>query len=217
MLFKVATKSDLVQIGTCGISHRNHIGIDQRGTLEHALQFFAGNQLALVGTLFDPDAPLVVEIRFGDAVGNADDNDQSLLRLYVFCLKTDGRAHVLACRVAQHLIAATHFSSIQSGNGAVIIDTNQQRAASAVGKRHQFGGQCVRVANAALELLAAVLTQENQRLQLFGCHGFIAHTRLTVMVAVGVHAQLLDDFKVVFTPVADVWATGVFEAAEFGE
>ena len=85
------------------------------------------------------------------------------------------RAHVLAGDIAQHLVKSAQPHGIQPGNGAVIVDADDQRAAPAVGKGHQFGSQSVRMGDDSLELLAAVFTPGDTLQQLALGHGLIAH------------------------------------------
>ena len=49
----------------------------------------------------------------------------------------------------------------QPGDGAVVVHADEQRAAPAVGKGGQLGGQGVGVVELALELLAGVFAQRN--------------------------------------------------------
>ena len=84
----------------------------QACALEHALQFFTGGDVALVGPLLDPDAALVVQVGFGQAVGHGDHHHQPGVGFDVFSDGVHGRAQVLAAGVAQHLVEAAHFVGI---------------------------------------------------------------------------------------------------------
>lgn len=84
------------------------------------------------------------------------------------------RAHVLRRRIAQQLIQTPHGDSIQSGHGAIVIDSKEQRPTT-VGKSGQLRRQCICVAGITFELLAAVFAT-NESLQEVGFgHGLIAH------------------------------------------
>ena len=127
--------------------------------LEHALQFLAGGDVALVGAVLDPDTALLVEIGFGQPVGHGHHHHQPGVGLNIFGMGVQGRAHMLAAGVAEHLVEATQLGRIQPRQAAVVVDADEQRAAATVGKGRQLGGQGVGAVERALELLAAVLAQ----------------------------------------------------------
>ena len=74
---------------------------------------------------------------------------------------------MLAGRVADELVQASHRSRIQPGNAAVIGHTQKHRATATVGHGRQLGGHAIGIGGVALELVAAVFTTR-QCLQEFG-------------------------------------------------
>ena len=87
--------------------------------------------------------------------------------------RTDGWAQVLAGRVAQYLIQTAHLDRIQAGDAAIVIHTEQQRAATAVGEGHQLRCQRIGVSHGTLELQATVFSQRNALKQLCLGHAVI--------------------------------------------
>jgi hypothetical protein len=83
--------------------------------LEHTLHFFAGGHMAFVGPLFDPDAALLVEIGFGQAIGHGHHHHQPGVGLHVFGVGVKGRAHMLAAGVAEHLVEVAQLGRAQPG------------------------------------------------------------------------------------------------------
>ncbi len=161
VLGQITAKGGFVDVRAGGACNGHHIRIHEATALEHALQFFAGGHMALVSPLLDPDAALLVQVGFGQAIGYGHHHHQPGVREYVFGDGVNGRAHMLAAGVAEHLVEVANVSGAQPGDAAVVVHADEQGTAAAVGKGGQLGGQGVGVVEVALELLAGVFAQRN--------------------------------------------------------
>ncbi len=112
VFFQVAGKGGRVQVGAGGVGYWHQIGEDQAGALEHALQFFSRCHMAFVGSLLNPDAALVVEVGFGEAIRHAHHHHQTGVGFDVFGDGVQRGAHMLAASVAQHLVEAAHIGAV---------------------------------------------------------------------------------------------------------
>ncbi len=176
---KVVAERLFVEISGRGALHRNHIGVDQPRTLEQVLDFFARRDVTLVRTVLHPDAALVVQVGLAQAIGHGDGNHDALRGLDVLGARVNRWANVLRRGIRDQLVQAAHVGRVQSGHLAVVLHTQQQQAATAVGERGQFRRNAVAVRFAALELVAAVFAAREDGKEVGFGHGMGMHEQST--------------------------------------
>ncbi len=169
--FEVTGKGALVDVVGHGVGHGRLVGVQQARLLEHALHFFAGGDMAFVGAVLDPDAPLQIHVGFVEPLWHLDHHDQTISRLHVLAAGAQGRFDMLAGGVGQQLVEPLDVGCGQADGMASVADADDEPAATAVGQGSQLRRQRIGVAKVALELVLAVFAAR-QNLQEFGfCHG----------------------------------------------
>jgi len=169
---EVGLENLVVDIRRCCSGHRNNIGANQSGALEHALHFLTCRHMTLVRALFDPDTTLMIHVGFCKAIGDAYHHHDTIGGLHVFGQRMHRRAHVLCGSVAKQLIQPPYRSGIQPRYRAIIAYAKEQPTSATVGKGRQLGGDAIGVGCVAFELVKAVFATCQYLQQFSFVHGY---------------------------------------------
>ncbi len=123
---EIVVECFFVEVGDGGSCNGHDISIDQSGTLKQSLNFLPCCDMALVSTVLDPDAPLIVHIGFAQAIRHGGDYHHPLFGLYVLGDRVNGWAHMLRGSIGKQLIQTSHIGCIQTGYAALIPHPQQQ-------------------------------------------------------------------------------------------
>lgn len=165
MPLKKTPKANSVQVVDAGAG-RNLVGLQQIDILKEAAEFLLGLHAPFVGTGFQPDHALAIEVRFVQPFGHCHGNHGSLVaHRNVLRGGRDWTADALGSGIADQLIDTPHVLGRQSDKRAVVGHADQDRAAAAVGKGQQFCGQRIGIRDVRFELPAAVLAEPYELLQ----------------------------------------------------
>ena len=126
--------------------------------------------MPFVSSAADPHTSLAIDVRFVDAVFHVNDYHDARRRHHIFRQRMDRRPHRLARHITELLIQLPHFLGAESCQRAVILHTDENVAASAVGHGNEFCGNTLRAFKTAFELPRAVFADGNGSFELRFCH-----------------------------------------------